>query len=185
MVKVTCAETDSMISFLTTLRKRTFNNLAAISLVICVLTLALWSRSFMAVDLFQLDLPSHSVHTVESNAGVLQFTWRWWPQASKPVPFGVFHEVLSSYPTGGWGPQFAFFPGNPNGYYEAWQRLRLPFWAVFLLTGVLPMCWLVRAVSSSELRKAGCCHVCGYDLRATPHRCPECGTPTAACLATN
>ena len=53
----------------------------------------------------------------------------------------------------------------------------IPMWLPFLLTGVTAA-WPLLSPSARRRRARlaeGRCVSCGYDLRATPDRCPECG----------
>ena len=53
--------------------------------------------------------------------------------------------------------------------------VRVPYWLLAVVTGVLPAAWLRRRRRERRTRLLGLCPRCGYDLRATPGRCPECG----------
>lgn len=50
---------------------------------------------------------------------------------------------------------------------------------------VLPALWLVRYRRRRRRRIAGACPSCGYDLRASPGRCPECGVITPSLATRN
>jgi hypothetical protein len=64
--------------------------------------------------------------------------------------------------------------------YRAWV---VPHWFLASLAGALPAWWLARhpprtweSPRARRRRARGLCPRCGYDVRATPARCPECGT---------
>ena len=59
-----------------------------------------------------------------------------------------------------------------------------PYWFLAAVMAVPPLLWGRRAVRrrrEAMRRRARLCPRCGYDLRATPGRCPECGEPVAWC----
>jgi hypothetical protein len=58
----------------------------------------------------------------------------------------------------------------------------IPQWFVVAAGSIFPILWCRRTVDARRWRRKwdrGLCVKCGYDLRATPNLCPECGTAVA------
>jgi hypothetical protein len=69
------------------------------------------------------------------------------------------------------------YRGQTNTFSQ-WQfPLVLP--AAVALSLTMPLIWLKRYQRRRRRHLSGHCVVCNYDLRATPDRCPECGTVPA------
>ena len=174
--------------------RRLFTCCAAASLAVCVATAGLWVRTRFAGDYVEfVGLDTYCVaHTVPGrlqgrvsvNYGLVNF---WGNRAGSPRVH--FEHAVIPAPTDwlqlqlnfsgiDWriGPFLFATSADPGmdgrtirGFFFAF-----PLWPVCLLSAIPPARWLATRGSRRD-RPATACAGCGYDLRATPDRCPECG----------
>ncbi len=169
--------------------KRWFLNILAIfSLLLFVAALALWVRSYWQNELFEYGNSRGSTflwtscgqlrleHNVPLSGVELTtpFEFHYW--VDKPA---VKFERVPGTNVYFWNVfGFSLVTGERWGDYH--YALFVPFWFVAVLSAVLTL-WGTyhwRRVRRQYRQQAGLCVNCGYDLRASKDRCPECGTPT-------
>ena len=174
-------------------RRWLMRGLTSLSLLLCAAAIVLWVRSYLIFDDAVLVRPKSTTNIVSLYGRIyLQFGWSSsaFRASGRYAVGGWFLDSLSASPTR-YSEQssrlnlLGFDARNWRGIDATGQITRgertvvIPYWFLALLTVLLPALALRRMrrkrrdLLRLELRL---CSQCGYDLRATPDRCPECGT---------
>jgi hypothetical protein len=165
-------------------RRKLFTLAAGVSAVALLAVAVLWERSFWVGDTWDREEPGGGAVIMGSSRGQV-----WWARLDvSPIrfdrPSGYRADRAKVAPTNGVPAVWSFagfiwtnyrLPG-PGPVVRAFT---MPYWFAAALTAPLPAAWVRarrRAARADRRRKAGLCTACGFDLRATPDRCPECGT---------
>ena len=163
--------------------RRLFNILAAASLLLFVAVCVVWVRSHWVSDVVRIEPPRpvwgvQYCYVVTGKGGI----------GVGADPGGAISSIepgwashrASRYGNGGW-PNDTLL--NRAGFAADAQRFSsgilygaiAPCWFLALLTAAPPGMWLLRRRKARRRAPEGHCRSCGYDLRATPDQCPECG----------
>jgi hypothetical protein len=146
-----------------------FKALTVLSLLLCLVTVILWVRSSRTLD-HVLWIHGHSSIEAFSPRGRIV-----------AIVTPRDHFVSPSYAFL-WTRDSALDVPSPGFYFskswDGWWRFTVmfPCWIAVLTFAMLPLYVVLRSlICKRRGAMNGRCLVCGYDLRATPNRCPECG----------
>jgi hypothetical protein len=109
------------------------------------------------------------------------------PGPMPPRPYGELPNVFHNFPeisfdVAGfrlWRGQS--YAGGLGNYHIT--SIMIPALPICVLTAILPTIQLVKRLRRKHRVDPTICSKCGYDLRATKDRCPECGTQTPTAIA--
>lgn len=143
----------------------------------------MWVRSYWRMDRVFHD-GGQVQQTLTSLRGRVQYFHRtgfprgeshWYFDSPSIMP----QWMIDSLPARPWYQRIGFdfvnrpLPGGPAGARDL--IIMLPYWFVSALSVPLPALLVIRRVRLARRAKSGCCRHCGYDLRASKDRWPECG----------
>jgi hypothetical protein len=176
-----------------------FKAASYLSLALLIALLALWIRSRWRWDDWQACKHSTSVEMLSGMGCIyIEFMTRaegsYWPRhesfdSADDEEYSDIHKAVENSGYGfdekiwAFSHRFGFARGKYFLMTESppfWESgpmvaVQAPDWTLVLLFGILPAFKLRKILRVRSYRKRGLCPGCGYDLRATPARCPECG----------
>jgi hypothetical protein len=151
----------------------------------CAALVAAWALSFFFA-FYVMRVGHQAANHWTLYAGRLVWTYQSGPAIARILAHPATHapgdwtfEVnrVDRRPT--WRESLAFTTLSRRG--ANWSELwAIPLWVLILPLSIPTLlAWRSREIERHR-KRAGLCPSCGYDLRATTARCPECGTVTVA-----
>jgi len=163
------------------MKRRLLNLLTVLSLLLCVAVVVLGVRSYWVSDAVDWGIADCRAGVGSLRGWISAATVQVAPDRLASVPRGALvsrepgasaagHAMKASW---SWSVvQAVRFTAPGLRVFD----VRVPHAYVAAALAVLPAARLLARRTLARRRLLGLCPACGYDLRATPGRCPECGT---------
>ena len=151
------------------MRRKLFTLTSALSLLLCVGALVIWALSYGALR------DAYGPLRVQSRGGI-------WAAGVYEGYASVNHYLPDSanpmrrYDVGWRLPHIAAYRYFQERF-QRWSTTLVSLWFLTLLFAIFPIVRFAPLLWRGRRSAGRVCGRCGYDLRATPDRCPECGTP--------